>query len=137
MSLMPEDMKGSSELSTACRKTIGGQECRPSYEDSFWAVPIVKWPKSTHPTVPRLSPLAVETPLPFSSISVNLIMGLPNSHGFDLVMVMVDHGLTKRVIYCLCTKNIAAVTRSVVKVILGSAKTRQAILTKRPMSFWA
>ena len=61
---------------------------------------------NTHPTVPRLSPLAVENPLPFSSISVDLITGLPTSHGYDSVMVMVDHGLTKGVIYCPCTKNI-------------------------------
>ena len=61
-----------------------------------------------HPTIPRLSPLAVETSLLFSSILVDLIMGLPNSHGFDSVMVMVDHGLTKGVIYCPCTKNIDA-----------------------------
>ena len=47
---------------------------------------------NTHPTVPRLSPLAVETSLPFSSISVDLITGLPESHGCDSVMVMVDHG---------------------------------------------
>ena len=56
--------------------------------------------------VPGLSPLAVESPLPSSSTSANLIMGLPDSHGFDSVMVMVDHGLTKGVIYCPCTKNI-------------------------------
>ena len=61
---------------------------------------------NTHPTVPGLSPLAVKHPLPFSSISVNLIMGLPTSHGYDAVMVVVDHGLTKGVIYCPCTKNI-------------------------------
>ena len=60
---------------------------------------------NTHPTVPRLSPLAVKSPLPFS-ISVDLITGLPDSHGYDSVMVMVDHGLTKGVIYCPCTKNI-------------------------------
>ena len=29
------------------------------------------------------------------------------------------------------------VTHSVAKVVLGSAKTRRAILTKRPTSFWA
>ena len=29
------------------------------------------------------------------------------------------------------------VTRSVAKVVLGSSKTRRAILTKRPTSFWA
>ena len=61
---------------------------------------------NTHPTVPGLSPLAIEHPLPFSSISVDLITGLPNSHGYDSVMVVVDHGLTKGVIYCPCTKNI-------------------------------
>ena len=61
---------------------------------------------NTHPMVPGLSPLAVEHPLPFSSISVDLITGLPDSHGYDSVMVVVDHGLTKGVIYCPCTKNI-------------------------------
>ena len=63
---------------------------------------------NTHPMVPGLSPLAVKTPLPFSSISVDLITGLPNSHGYDSIMVVVDHGLTKGVIYCPCTKNIDA-----------------------------
>ena len=63
---------------------------------------------NTHPTVPGLSPLEVETPIPFSSISVDLITRLPDSHSFDSVMVMVDHGLTKGVIYCPCTKNIDA-----------------------------
>ena len=63
---------------------------------------------NTHPTVPGLSPQAVESPLPFSSILVDLIMGLPDSHGFDSVMVGVDHGVMKGVIYCPCTKNIDA-----------------------------
>ena len=40
---------------------------------------------NTHPTVPGLTPLSVETPIPFSSISVDLITGLPVSHGFDSV----------------------------------------------------
>ena len=61
---------------------------------------------NTHPTTPGLSPLAVKHSLPFSSISVDLITELPDSHGYDSVMVMVDHGLTKGVIYCPCTKNI-------------------------------
>ena len=63
---------------------------------------------NTHPTVPGLSPLAVESPIPFSSISVDLISGLPVSNGFNSVMVVVDHSLTKGVIYCLCTKDIDA-----------------------------
>ena len=61
---------------------------------------------NTHPTVSGLSPLAVENPIPFSSILVDLITGLSNSHGHDSVMVVVDHGLMKGVIYCPCTKNI-------------------------------
>ena len=63
---------------------------------------------NTYSTIPGLSPLTVELPLPFSSILVNLITGLPDPHGFNSVMVMVDHGLTKEVIYCPCTKNIDA-----------------------------
>ena len=63
---------------------------------------------NTHSMVPGLSSLAVETSLPFSSILVDLITGLPDSRGFDSVMVMVDHGHTKGVIYCPCTKNIDA-----------------------------
>ena len=63
---------------------------------------------NTHPMVPGLSPLAIENPLPFSSILVDLITQLPESHGYDSVMVMVDHGLMKGVIYCPCTKNIDA-----------------------------
>ena len=61
---------------------------------------------NTHPMVPGLSPLAIENPLPFSSTSVDLITGLPDSHGYDSIMVVVDHGLTKGVMYCPCTKNI-------------------------------
>ena len=56
--------------------------------------------------VPGLTPLAIKLSLPFSSISVNLITGLPDSNGFDSVMVVVDHGLSKGVIYCPCTKDI-------------------------------
>lgn len=33
-------------------------------------------------------------------------MGLPKSNGFDAVMVVVDHVLTKGVIYCPCKKDI-------------------------------
>ena len=63
---------------------------------------------NTHSTVPGLSPLAMDATTPFSSISIDLITGLPLSTGFDLVMVMVNHGLMKGVIYCPCTKEINA-----------------------------
>ena len=59
-----------------------------------------------HPTVPRLTPLVVEASTPFSSISIDLISGLPLSNSFDFIMVVVDHGLMKGVIFCPCNKEI-------------------------------
>ena len=100
------DMKVSSAHSTTCRGTIGSQACQPFCRGLSRDVLIVKQLKQIHPMVSSLSPLAVESPLPFSSISMDFITGLPDSHGFDSVMVMVDHGLMKGVIYCPCTKNI-------------------------------
>ena len=89
-------MKGSSELSTECSGTIGGQECPPSSASSSRDCADCQAAKvNTHPMVPGLSPLAVEHPLPFSSILVDLITGLPVSHGYNSVMVVVDHGLMR------------------------------------------
>ena len=61
---------------------------------------------SAHSTIPGLTPLAIESSTLFSSISVDLITGLPSSHRFDSVMVMVDHGLSKGIIYFPCLKDI-------------------------------
>ena len=55
-----------------------------------------------------LTPLTVDSSTPFSSVSVNLISGLPLSSGFDSVIVMVDHSLMKGVIFFPCTKEINA-----------------------------
>ena len=61
---------------------------------------------NTHPTIPALSPLKSDCTCPFQQLSVNLITDLPPSRSFDLVMVIIDHGLTKGVILCPCNKNI-------------------------------
>jgi len=45
---------------------------------------------------------------PFAQLSVDLITDLPESQGFDSVMVVVDHGLTKGVIITPCNKTITA-----------------------------
>ena len=58
--------------------------------------------------VPPLTPLASTATRPFQQISVDLITGLPPSQGFDSVMVVVDHGLSKGVIYIPCHKTIDA-----------------------------
>jgi hypothetical protein len=63
---------------------------------------------NTHPTAPPQTPLASVATHPFQQVSVDLITDLPLSLGFDSVMVVVDHGLTKGVIILPCHKNIDA-----------------------------
>ena len=46
--------------------------------------------------------------LPFSQVMCDFIMDLPESNGFDSLMVVVDHGSTKRVITIPCNKTIDA-----------------------------
>ena len=41
---------------------------------------------------------------PFAQVSWDMITNLPLSHGFDLILSMVDHGLTKGIILVPCTK---------------------------------
>ena len=61
---------------------------------------------NTHPVVPPLLPIKSDVSLPFRQLSVDLITNLPPSVGFDSIMVMVDHGLTKGVILAPCLKTI-------------------------------
>ena len=63
---------------------------------------------NTHPVVPPLLPIKSDVTLPFKQLSVNLITNLPPSAGFDSVMVVVNHGLTKGVILAPCQKTIDA-----------------------------
>ena len=63
---------------------------------------------NTHPVVPPLLPIKSTISLPFKQLSVDLITDLPPSLGFDSVMVVVDHGLTKGVILAPCLKTIDA-----------------------------
>ena len=63
---------------------------------------------NTHPTVPPLNPIPSKQTLPFKQISYDLITGLPLSNGFDALLVVVDHGLSKGVILCPTKKAITA-----------------------------
>ena len=63
---------------------------------------------NTHPTVPPLSPIKSIAFRPFQQISCDLITDLPISAGFDSLLVVVDHGLTKGVILCPTKKTITA-----------------------------
>ena len=63
---------------------------------------------NTHPTVPPLSPIKSIASHPFQQISCDLITDLPISSGFDSLLVVVDHGLTKGVILCPTKKSVSA-----------------------------
>jgi len=62
----------------------------------------------TYPSTPPLTPIPSSATCPFSQISIDLITDLPESRGFDSVMVVVDHGLTKGVILSPCKKTITS-----------------------------
>jgi len=63
-----------------------------------------------HLTKPALMPIEGSTSLlPFAQCSMDFITDLPVSKGFDaIMMVVVDHGLTKGVILIPCCKTITA-----------------------------
>ena len=63
---------------------------------------------NTHPMTLALCPLLSSCTRPFQQLSVDLVTSLPLSCGFDSLMVMVDHGLSKGVILTPCTKDIEA-----------------------------
>ena len=61
-----------------------------------------------HLSNPALQPVKSEHARPFSLITMDFITNLPQSEGFDLIMVVVDHGSTKGVILEPCNKTIDA-----------------------------
>ena len=63
---------------------------------------------NTHPMVPPLNPISSEQTLPFKQISYDLITGLPLSNGFEALLVVVDHGLSKGVILCPTKETVTA-----------------------------
>lgn len=64
---------------------------------------------NTHPTVPPIQPIPSKSNRPFADCSVDFITDLPLSGEFDSIMVVVDHGLSKGVIFTPCTKKIDAI----------------------------
>ena len=61
---------------------------------------------NTHRTVPLLTSIKSHASWPFQQVLCDLITDLSASSGFDSLLVMVDHGLTKGVILCLTKKMI-------------------------------
>ena len=63
---------------------------------------------NTHSTVPLLTPIKSHVLHPFQQVSCNLITALLVSSGFNSLLVMVNHGLTKGVILCPTRNKITA-----------------------------
>ena len=63
---------------------------------------------NTHPTIPPLTLIKSCVSRPFQQVSCDLITDLPTSSGFDSLLVVVNHGLTKGVILCPTKKTITA-----------------------------
>ena len=63
---------------------------------------------NTHPTVAPLMPIKSHAHQPFQQITMDFIMDLPLSDGFDSIFVMVDQGLSKGVILIPCNKTVTA-----------------------------
>ena len=45
--------------------------------------------------------------LPFRTVAMDLITGLPNRRGFNAVLTIVDHGCSRAAIFLPCTTNIS------------------------------
>ena len=45
--------------------------------------------------------------LPFQTVAMDLIMGLPNRQGFNAILTIVDHGCSRAAIFLPCTMNIS------------------------------
>ena len=71
-----------------------------------WCATCQRSKSNTHPTVPPLTPIRSTSTRPFQQISCDLITDLPLSNGFDSLLVVVNHGLTKGVILCPTKKTI-------------------------------
>ena len=83
---------------------------------------------NTHPTIPPLNPVISRETLPFKQISYDLITDLPVSNGFDSLLVVVDHGLSKGVILCPTKKTITA--EGVATIIFRKLYTRFGLFNK-------
>jgi hypothetical protein len=69
--------------------------------------PCQQYKINQRPTNLALFPIeASREPRPFAQCSMDLITDLPVSKGFDSILVIIDHGLTKGVILMPCNKTI-------------------------------
>jgi len=89
---------------------------------------------NTHPTIPGLCPILSSASRPFQQISCDMITDLPPSSGFDSILVMVNHGLTKGVIFIPCHKAIdTAFSNMFLLALVFTTKSSQTAVHNLPL----
>ena len=83
---------------------------------------------NTHPTTPPITPISSNETLLFKQISYDLITGLPESKGFNALLVVVNHRLSKGVILYLTKSKIAV--EGVASIIFRKLFTRFGLFNK-------
>jgi hypothetical protein len=63
---------------------------------------------NTHPTHPPLFPITPTSSLPFQTIAVDFITKLPPSYGYDMILTITDHDVSKASIFLPCQETIDA-----------------------------
>ena len=56
-------------------------------------------PRTWHPTTPPAMPIKLKALRPFQLVSADYITHLPESNGYTAVLAVVDHGMTKGVVW--------------------------------------
>ena len=100
----------------------GRDEMLQKVQQNYWWIGMKKWISDyvkgcaicqqtkvqTHkPHIPTYQiPTAPHT-LPFQTVAMDLITGLPNRRGFNTILTIVDHGCSRAAIFLPCTTNIS------------------------------
>jgi hypothetical protein len=68
---------------------------------------------TTHPRIPHFPITTTPTALPFKTVTIDLIIKLPHSNGFDSILTVTDYDCSKAALFIPCnesssTSNIAS-----------------------------
>ena len=63
---------------------------------------------NTHPRKPALSPIYGEMTEPFETVSMDFIVKLPSSRGYDTILTVTDHDCSKAALFIPCNETINA-----------------------------
>ena len=100
----------------------GRDETLQKVQQNYWWIGMKKWIEDyvkgcaicqhtkvqTHKWhTPIYQILTTPNTLPFQTIAMNLITGLPNRWGFNTILTIVNHGCSRAVIFLPCTTNIS------------------------------